>query len=139
MLLPGLEICSITRVLLRTSSAHAPFPAGPPWQRCWGSLTSEGEAGASPGYSRAMVAMFVVGKWWLFFSRQQPIKAHRSAYHLATAAGSWLLQPGPGLGSVQGGVARDHVVAGSCGPGQESATPRTGILGGSSVPTHRVP
>lgn len=100
------------------------------------SLSPEGEAGASPGNSRAMVAMFAVGKWWLFFPRRQPIKAQRSASHLGTAAGDGAVQL-PGWG---GRGPRGVWVLWPCaGVGGACATPRAGVLGGSSVPTHGVP
>lgn len=105
----------------------------------WGmslSLAAEGEAGASPGNSRAMVAMFAVGKWWLFFPRHRPIKAQRSASHLGTAAGNGALQL-PGWGGR--GPRRVCVLWPCVGVRGARATPRPGISGGSSVPTHRVP
>lgn len=74
---------------------------------------SEGDAGASPGNSRAMVAMFAAGKWWPFSPRHQPIKAQRSASHLGTAAGMELC-------SSRDGAAGDRVVSGTCDPVRES-------------------
>lgn len=89
------------------------------------SLTPEGEAGASPGNSWAMVAMFVVGKWWLFFPRRQPIAAQRSAYHLGTAAGYGAVQL-PGWGGQ--GPRRVWVLWPCAGVTGARTTPRPGIL-----------
>lgn len=71
-------------------------------------LSSEDGAGASPGGGWATVAMFVVGKWWLFSQGISQLK-HRDLHII------WAPRLGTELCSLQHGMTSECVVSGPRG------------------------
>lgn len=101
-------------------------------------LTSKDEAGASPGSSWATVAMFVVGKWWLFSQGISQLK-HRDLHIIwapqLSAAGCGAVQLAGWDDQRARRVGAPWLCVGIVGA---HAIPRPGISRGSSFPANCV-